>query len=170
MNTTSIGDLLQNVLDEMLEGLQILNREWKYVYVNETVSKQAKKGREDLIGRTIMECYPGFENTILYQQMKISMDKKVSIRMENEFVYPDSTKGWFQLYIHPCEVGVLIFSIDITDRRLAEEKLINKVKELNAITNVAVDRELEMSELREKIKKLEQLLPAEQPSLYSVKS
>lgn len=162
----NINSLLVNVLDEMLEGLQVISKDWVYLYVNETVAKQGKRKKEELIGKTMMECYPGIERSMLFEQMKTCMDKKVSIRMENEFEYPDGSKGWFQLFIHPWEGGVLIFSINITDRRATEEQLLNKVTELNSVADVAVDRETKMTELKLTIKKLqEELVSKSQPAM-----
>ncbi len=158
-----IEKLLQNVVDEMLEGLQVISPDWRYVYVNDTVARQGKTAKEKLIGRTMMECYPGIDRTPLFEQLKKSMEARVNIRMENEFAYPDGSKGWFQLFIHPVNEGIMILSVDITDRKLAEEALRNKIEELDNLINVAVSREVRMAELKRTVFELKGLTSATAP-------
>lgn len=114
-------------LDTMLEGIQIINFGWRYLYVNEAVAKQGKYPREELLGHTMMEKYPGIEKTELFSILRQCMSERVSKSMDNEFVYPDGSKDWFELSIHPVPEGILILSINITERRKAEEK----IKKLN---------------------------------------
>lgn len=163
-----IDKLLETVLDNMLEGFQVISRDWEYLYVNNSVADQGKKSKAELIGKTMMECYPGIDKTPLFEQLKKAQDQKVSIRMENEFKFPDGSSGWFELYIHPWAEGIIIFSIDITDRKTAENKLYGKIKELNILTNVSVRREFTMASLKTAIEKLEELVPDSDPRIIGM--
>jgi len=158
-NKEDVSKMVAEVIDDMFEGFQLIDREWRYVYVNETVARQGKKSAGELIGKTMMECYPGIEETRMFSELKSCQERGVNIRMENEFEYPDGSKGWFQLYMHSVPVGVMILSIDITERKEAELALKEKVRELQRLTEIAVDRESKMAELKEKIDRLLPLLP-----------
>lgn len=107
-------------MDHMLEGVQILDFDWKYIYVNETVVKQSKYSREEMIGYTMMERFPGVEKTHLYEVMKECFAKRVSSHFENEFVFPDGSQGWFELSLQPVPEGIFILSVDITNKKRAE--------------------------------------------------
>ena len=72
----------------------------------------------------MMEKYPGIENTMLFQTLQRCMYRRISEKIENEFTYPDGTKGWFELRIEPVPEGLFILSIDISDRKKAEEELL----------------------------------------------
>ena len=48
-------ELLYEVVDDMHEGFQVIDSDWKYAYVNETVARHGKKSKSDLIGKTMME-------------------------------------------------------------------------------------------------------------------
>lgn len=116
--TTSLyGDLF----GKLLEGVQIIDREYRYVYVNDVVAKQGKSIPEELIGHTMMEKYPGIEETIVFGRIRTAMELREPQRMENEFVYPDGSKAWFELRMEPIPEGIFILSIDITDRKQKEE-------------------------------------------------
>lgn len=107
-------------LDHMMEGFQIIDFEFRYAYVNDTVVKQSKYSREELIGYTMMEKYPGIENTELFKTLTRCMKERVAINFENEFDFPDDSKGYFELRIQPVAEGLFILSMDITERKRAE--------------------------------------------------
>lgn len=147
-------DIMRQVFDQSTQGFQVINKDWEYVYVNEAVARQGKRKRSELIGKKMMELYPGIEQTPLFSQLQRSMDEKVSIKMENEFVYPDGSKGWFQLFIHPWTDGVIIFSVDITDRKQEEYRLAEKIKQLNGdLTSTPEGRE-KLADLNQALSKL----------------
>ncbi len=54
------------VFDYLLEGCQVIDEEYRYVYLNDAVVRQSKMSRPMLIGRTMMECYPGIEDSELF--------------------------------------------------------------------------------------------------------
>ncbi len=113
----------RTTMENMLEGCQIIDYGWRYLYVNETVAKQGRKSKNELIGHTMMEVYPGIENTIMFSQLRDCMTQRVSHQMENEFIFTDGSKGWFELRIEPVPQGILILSMDITRRKEIEKEL-----------------------------------------------
>lgn len=115
------------VLDSMMEGCQIVDFHWRYLYVNDVVAAQGKYQREQLLGHTMMEMYPGIEQTELFTILRECMETRVTRRMENEFNFPDGSVGWFELSIQPVPEGLFILSTDITERKRAE----HEVRQLN---------------------------------------
>jgi PAS domain S-box-containing protein len=115
-------------LDTMLEGVQIIGFDWRYIYVNDAMAKHGKYRKEDLIGNTVMEMYPGIEQSEIYKVYLQCFNERVSIHLENEFVFPDGSSAWFELSFQPVAEGIFILSVDITQRKQAEEK----IKRLNA--------------------------------------
>jgi PAS domain S-box-containing protein len=110
----------RNMLDDLLEGCQVIDTDFKYIYLNDEAIKQNKMNRKELIGRTMMECFPGIEHTEMFKLLKICMTKHIPQSMENELTFEYGTVGWFNLRFQPVDNNVIILSSDITERKLAE--------------------------------------------------
>ncbi len=113
----------RNTLDKMMEGIQIIDFDWRYIYVNESVSKHGRYSETELVGHTMMEKYPGIEHSEMFKTLEKCMHDRTAKMMDNEFLYPDGTKGWFELSIQPVPEGIFILSIDISERKKNEEAL-----------------------------------------------
>src|SRR3990172_7694646 len=130
-------------LDNMLEGCQLIGFDWRYLYVNNAVARQGRRTKEELLGHTMMEVYPGIQDTEMFAYLKRCMEERIPHRMENEFTYPDGTKAWFELRIEPAPGGISILSLDISERRQAEEALrkLSSAVEQSAESVVITDRD-----------------------------
>ncbi|WP_018341793.1 PAS domain-containing protein [Cytophaga aurantiaca] len=117
----------ETTLDTLIEGFQLISFDWRYLYVNDAVVKHSKYTREELLGYTMMEKYPGIEKTPMFDLLKQCMKERKSDCFENEFTYPDNSKGWFELRIQPVSEGLFILSIDITERKKVEEERIEYI-------------------------------------------
>jgi PAS domain S-box-containing protein len=146
--TLEIENRLQRTMDSMLEGCQIIDYDWRYLYVNETVAKQGRRSKKELIGHTMMEMYPGIEQTELFRHLQDAMTKRIPRQMENRFTFPDGSKGWFELRIEPVPEGILILSIDITGHRKLEEEL-NKYR--YRLEEVVATRTSECAKVNERL-------------------
>lgn len=144
-------DIRYKIFDDMLEGIQIINPEWQYVYVNKAVAEQGKSSKEKLLGKTMMEMYPGIENTQMFYLLRECMENRVNKTMVNEFDFPDGSKGYFELRMEPVSDGVLILSLDITEQKRLEVKLAQLNKHLEERVN---ERTKELADALEREKEL----------------
>jgi PAS domain S-box-containing protein len=179
----------RNIFDNLLEGCQIIGFDWRFLYLNDTAAKQRRHTKEQMLGRTIMEVFPGIEKNEFFELLNHCMQAREVIRTENEFVYSDGTKGWFDLFIQPVPEGIFILSTDTSERkRMEAERLeferrdqqIAKIESLsrmagavahhfnNLLAAVLGNLELAMEDLQSQEDTMQLLVAAEEQARRSV--
>ncbi|MCB0154884.1 MAG: PAS domain S-box protein, partial [Anaerolineae bacterium] len=61
--------------------------------------------------------------TDMFAQLRRCMAERSATHLENEFIFPDGSKGWFELSVQPVPEGLFILSMDIAERKQAVEAL-----------------------------------------------
>jgi len=130
---------LRSMLNNMLEGIQLIGHDWRYIFVNDVAAKHGQSTKEKLIGNTMMEMYPGIETTPVFKALECCMTKREPQRMENKFMFPDGNTGWFDLSIQPVPEGIFVLSTDITSHKLAEEALRQSEEKYRALIENSQD-------------------------------
>ncbi|MEQ1515421.1 MAG: ATP-binding protein [Usitatibacteraceae bacterium] len=113
----------RQALDVMMEGCQIIDFDWRYRYVNDSMLQQCRRSRDELLGRTLMDVYPEVETTEIFSVLRHCMKTRVAHDFQQRFEFRDGGVSWFDLSIQPVPEGVFILSIDITSEKLANERL-----------------------------------------------
>lgn len=124
------------IFDGMIEGVQVIDQDWRYIYANEAVARHAKLSQSDLLGHTMMEKFPGVEKTPMFKLLKQCMQKRQAQEWVNEFGFPDGTKGYFELKIRPVDDGLLVLSFDITAQKRAHEIVRKSNEELEELVEL----------------------------------
>ena len=115
------ADRYRRTLDSLLQGFQIIGRDWTYLYVNPAAAAQGRRSPGELEGRKMHEAYPGFDQTPFFATLRRCMEEGKPAAVDNLFTYPDGTTRWFELFVEPVPEGLCIHSVDIHERKTAEE-------------------------------------------------
>jgi len=113
------GDLL----DHLQEGCQLIGRDWRTLYANPAAIRNGKTTKDNVIGKSMMESFPGFEHTNVYRVFDRCMQTGEPHTFETEFAFVDGSTSWFELRVQPVPQGIFVLSIDTTARHLAEQQL-----------------------------------------------
>ncbi|MBN2400790.1 MAG: PAS domain S-box protein [Spirochaetes bacterium] len=143
-----------NLLDNMREGYHVIDRNWRYIYMNNATAIFDKRNKQEMLGHTIMEVLPGIQDTELYTALKLCMENRIPRYMENEFKIPDGDRRYFDLSIQPVPDGISVLFFDITERKKAENELEKYRKHLEELVKertaelekINSDMQIEMSE------------------------
>lgn len=117
--------------DKMLEGVEIIGFDWKYLYVNEAYERQVRCTKEELLGFTIMERFPGIEQTEIFRAIDRCFKERIPIHLIDSFTFPDNTTRWFEISFQPVPEGVFILSNDISEAKTQEEELRKSWKDVS---------------------------------------
>jgi PAS domain S-box-containing protein len=108
------------MLDNMLEGCQIIDFEWRHVYINDLVLKYSGRRREEMIGHTLMESYPGIDKSAVFAMFQRCMTDRVPQHLPSVAVDYDDGTRWYEISVQPVPQGIFVLTNDITDRKRAE--------------------------------------------------
>ncbi len=126
-------------MDHLLEGCQIIGFDWTYLYLNKSAEIHNRRSNAELIGRKYQDMWPGVEQTEVFKLIKNTLEQRTSSHFENEFIFPDGSKGWFDLSFEPIPEGVFILSVDITDKKKTELILKENEEKYRILADHSVD-------------------------------
>lgn len=145
-NKIDLGHLKYAVFDNMIEGVQVLDHDWRYYYVNESLAKHGNSTKEAMLGNTMLEKYPGIEKTTMFKSFEYAMYDRLPTDLISEYVFQDGTRKWFELSIQPVPEGIIILSSEITKLKETEIKLNEKLDEKNEMLSQILSQKKQLEE------------------------
>jgi PAS domain S-box-containing protein len=135
-------------------------------YVSPSCEKVLEYNAKELVGQQPWIIHPDdLEKVkkIHFQALKGESDTDFEYRIKTKAGEIKWVSHSFSPIFADDKLQMIVSSIrDTTDRKRAEEKLKEKLDELERYKNVTVDRELRLIELKKKIKQLEEKLKSEE--------
>lgn len=116
-------DQSQRLLEGMDEGFIFLDEEFRVQQINSGGLRFELRTAEDMLGRSHWEVWPGSADLPLARHYKRAMCERVPVVFEENYVFPDGRSFWLDIRAYPANNGLAIFYRDITDRKVAENKL-----------------------------------------------
>ena len=138
-------------VEHLLEGCMIIDRDWRYLYVNDEAARHGQQRSENLIGRTILEMYPGVERSPVFGAYRRCMEGRAPERFESEFTFADGTRNWYLFSVEPVPEGIFVLSLDITDRVRAEQEL---KQHRDHLGELVAERTTELGQITERYRSL----------------
>ena len=121
-------ELLQFFIRHAPAALAMLDREMRYLAVSRRWLEMHSLGDVDIIGRSHYEIFPGTPESWREEHRRCLAGEKVE-SSERELTRADGSVQWVRREILPWRAGdgsvggIVIFSEDITERKMAEERL-----------------------------------------------
>jgi PAS domain S-box-containing protein len=107
------------LLDRIGDAYVALDRNWRYMYVNERAAQLFQRKPEDLIGKHIWTEFPEGVGQPFQLAYERAMREQVIVSIEARY---EPWGRWFENRIYPSAEGVAVFFTEITDRKKAESE------------------------------------------------
>jgi PAS domain S-box-containing protein len=114
------NERIETVLSSINDGFYVLDRDWRFTYVNARYCEIVGMPPSELLGRNIWELFPAAVDTEAYVQFHQAM----SDRTPRQFDYLYAPWNcWHDHRIYPSPNGLTVLLADITERKQANEDL-----------------------------------------------
>jgi PAS domain S-box-containing protein len=117
---------LVDVLNRITEGFMILDKDFRYVYVNKKLCEMTRKGPDELLGKVSWDVFPETVGSPSYYGLLEVMDGTKE-HVETMDYYPPLDL-WHQNHVYSSENGVSVFVRDVSGQMQAERKMLETTR------------------------------------------
>ncbi|MDX6384168.1 MAG: hypothetical protein QOK48_1741 [Blastocatellia bacterium] len=132
---------ITNILESITDLFYDLDREWRFVEVNNRVEKLFGRSRDELIGNVIWELYPAAMDSPLYPNFHKAIAERTAQHFELESKIVDG--AWFEVHAYPSATGLTVYLRDITERKHSDEEIRFRARLLNTVEQGVIATNLE---------------------------
>ena len=125
---------INNILEGISDGFYVLDRNWRFTFVNNKTQTSIFNNNTELIGESIWGIFPQIIGSLTYDKLHEAMSQKESMHWEAEgFIIHDR---YYEYHAYPFEEGLTVFFRDITE--LTRQQLeFARLERLNLIGQLA---------------------------------
>ncbi|WP_229422982.1 ATP-binding protein [Telluria aromaticivorans] len=117
-------DRSRDIFDTIAEGFAVFDADWTVLEMNAEGLRICRMEAPDVLGRNHWDAFPHTVDAEPGPMYREAMRTRVAGAAEHSHVFPDGSRLWTEVRAYPMQDGGLAaFFRDITDRKLAEEKL-----------------------------------------------
>ena len=114
-------ETLTRVLEATSDGFVALDADWRYTYVNAHAGQMFGRDPDSLTGKHIWTEFPEGVGQSFQREYERAVAEQTPRQIE---AYDPPYGRWFENRIFPYAGGLAIFFQDVTERRLAEDRLL----------------------------------------------
>jgi PAS domain S-box-containing protein len=110
----------RSILESISDGFVAVDRAWRFTYVNRVAAGILGTEPDDLLGRVVCVAFPGVVGSVFEPVMRRAMDHGQPGR---QVAYYADHGRWYEAAVYPYADGISVLLRDVTDQRLAEQRL-----------------------------------------------
>ena len=104
-----IESKLKLVLENTSEGICILDKNLTYTFWNKAEEKLTDVKKEEVLGKTVEEAFPGFEKTDFYKMYQRILKSGNPEEMTADFTLPNGETKTYLDRVYPYGDGLIMF-------------------------------------------------------------
>lgn len=114
------------LLASISDGVSIIDHEWRVVFENERAAGYANLTPDQMTGRNLWDLFPDLKGSRFALEASRAFETGKGIRYEE---FSEQSKRWQEMDIFPHGSNIIVFTRDITSRRLLDQKVQQAAKD-----------------------------------------
>ena len=111
---------LREFLETTHDSFFILDRDWRFLFINRRAAELLGHPPEELIGKAYWETFPKYIGTEAEKHYRRAMEERVPVHFSHAGVYTDS---YYEVSIYPTRDGIAVSGANRTEEKKAQEAL-----------------------------------------------
>ena len=137
-----LSEQLTTTLESVSDAFMMLDRQWRFSYVNREAERLFNAPREHLLGKNIWELFPKSVNSVFQREYERALAESTTVRFE---AFSGSLGRWLQVVAHPSPQGLAAYCRDITESRSVQRALVESEERYRLLFETSVDAILQTS-------------------------
>ncbi|MFN8445935.1 MAG: PAS domain S-box protein [Caldilineaceae bacterium] len=134
---------IRSILESTSDGYLAIDREWRVIYANQRALQGARLPAEAVIGQNVWKVFHNLLGTPYETAIRTVMEQRTPTEFEMPLVL---VHGWLAVKCFPSPEGIVVYSQDISERKLAEERFYQLFEAaLNGVALVDTDGKIQMA-------------------------
>ncbi len=115
-----LGSRLTNTLESITDGVVMLDREWRFTFINGTAERLLHCPRDEVMGMNIWERFPEAVGGTYHSEYQRAVRDNCSVSFVEHYAPLDL---WTEIRAYPSEEGLAIYFLDVSERKAAEARI-----------------------------------------------
>lgn len=115
------------IFESITDAFFTVDKDWRFTYVNRRSEELLHKTRDELLGHSLWEIFPAAIGTEFDEMYTRAMETGESVSFEGYYAPLDN---WLEISAYPSEEGLAVYYRSIRERKEAQWKLEETLKEL----------------------------------------
>jgi PAS domain S-box-containing protein len=111
---------LTATLESITDAFYTVDRNWRFIYVNNETERVLRRSRTQLLGKVLWEEYPAAVGTLIESQLKRAVAENCVVAFQE---FAPALKIWVDVRAYPSRDGLTVYFRDVTEQRDLEARL-----------------------------------------------
>ena len=111
---------LTTTLESITDGVIMLDREWRFTFINGSAERLLRSPRDEIIGMNIWDRFPEAMGGTYYTEYHRALRENFSVAFVEHYA---PLNLWTEIRAYPSEEGLAIYFLDISERKASEAKI-----------------------------------------------
>lgn len=120
------------ILESITDAFFAVDGAWRFTYVNHEAERLLQRPREQLLGRSLWDEFAAAVGSTFQREYQRAVTERVTVEFEEHYA---PLGIWVDVRAYPSDDGLSVFFHDVTDRRMAQEKVRENERNFRALAN-----------------------------------